>query len=62
MNTKELKVLIQAAEDLGHDDVRLGIDDSRDGKWSVAFATAHLEKCGTQQDPNVMLVFRHSNG
>ena len=56
MNISDLKILVDAAESLGHGDARLVINDSRDGNESYPAAKATLKKCGTQQDPSVMLV------
>ena len=56
MNIKELKVLVDTAIDLGHSDAKLVLNDSRDGNESYPIAIAKLKKCGTQDDPSVMLV------
>ena len=55
MKTSELKILIEAAEQLGHTDIQVVIDDSRDGNTSYTNATAELVQTGTQQDPVVLL-------
>ncbi len=57
MKTKELKTLIEAAESLGHSDIDLMLDESRDGTEAYAEARAYLVKTGTQQDPHVILAF-----
>jgi hypothetical protein len=59
MKISELKILIDAAESLGHSDARLVLNDSRDGNESYPAAKATLKKCGTQQDPDVMLVISY---
>jgi hypothetical protein len=56
MKTKELKILIEAAESLGHDDIDIMIDQSRDGQTSYVKATARLERTGDQRDEVVVLV------
>ena len=56
MTINELKVLIDTAIDLGHGEGRLHLNDSRDGYESFPEAKARLKKCGTQQNPGVMLI------
>jgi len=58
MRTKELKILIEAAESLGHWDLEMVIDNGRDGVESYTPAIASLEKVGPQQDSAVLLVIR----
>ena len=55
MRTKELKIIIETAEQLGHYDINLVIDDSRDGQKLYPTATAKLIKTGNQMDPHVVL-------
>lgn len=59
MKISELKILIDAAESLGHGDAKMVLNDSRDGNESYPTAKATLKKCGTQQDPDVMLVISY---
>lgn len=59
MKTSELKILIEAAEQLGHTDIQVFIDDSRDGNTSYTNATAELVRTGDQHDPQVILAIRY---
>lgn len=61
MNTKELSAMIKTAEDLGHRDIGLYINDSRDGEISHVRATAKLVKTGSQMDEQVILLVSYSN-
>ncbi len=58
MKASELKILIEAAEQLGHTDIQVVIDDSRDGNTSYTNATAELVQTGTQHEPVVLLAIR----
>ncbi|PCI54155.1 MAG: hypothetical protein COB36_10715 [Alphaproteobacteria bacterium] len=57
MKTDELKTLINAAESLGHKNIELVINHSRDGVSSMPLARAELIQTGSQMDPCVTLVF-----
>ena len=61
MNIKELSAMISTAESLGHKDVDLYIDDSKDDKTVYSRATARLIKSGTQMDPQVILLVSYLN-
>jgi len=56
MRTDELKTLIEAAESLGHKNIDVVINNSRDGVTSLPPGRASLMQTGTQTDPNVVLV------
>ena len=57
MKIAELKVIIETMEDLGHTDVNLVLDDSRDGQDSYPKAKAYVVKTDDQCEPCVMLAF-----
>ena len=59
MNTKELIAMIQTAHDLGHTDITLMIDESRDGEVHYARARASLTTVGDQHDPETILIFNY---
>ena len=61
MNTKELVAMIKTAEELGHSDIGIYIDDSRDGQTSHVRARARLLKTGGQMDETVILLVSYSN-
>jgi hypothetical protein len=59
MNTKELKVILETAEQLGYRDIPIVINDSRDGQDSYPLAKASLKKNTSQHDPGAMLVISY---
>lgn len=61
MKTKELMAMLKTAKQLGHDDLRIVIDDSRDGNESLVTATAVLRTGSEQMAPEVLLVIRYEN-
>jgi len=60
MKTKELKILIAAAEALGHTDIEIVLIDGRDGQEEYQEATARLIKTGCQKDPHVVIGFTYA--
>lgn len=58
MKIAELKILIQAAEDLGHHDIKVMIDDGRDGQDSYIDCHANLKDIGSQMEPSIILAIR----
>lgn len=61
MKTDELKTLIKAAEGLGHRNIRICLNDSRDGTAAYPSAVADLRQVGPVQDREVILVVSHGN-
>ena len=56
MKVSELKVLVQALEDLGEKDAAVYYDDGRDGQSSLVSVKARLKRIGDQQQPEIVLV------
>lgn len=59
MKTNELKILIQAAEDLGHKNIDLVLIDGRDGEESYPKARAKIIKTGDQREEYVAIGFTY---
>ena len=57
MQIAELKTIIATLEGLGLTEVKLVLDDSRDGEESYPDARAYVVKKGDQRESTVMLAF-----
>lgn len=61
MKTNELIAMLKTARQLGHSDLRIVIDDSRDGVESLVTAAAELRTRPTNTTPEeVLLVIRYA--
>lgn len=62
MNTVELMAMIKTAHQLGHREITLYIDESRDGELHYARASARMVTAGHQSDPQTLLVIGYADG
>ena len=62
MKTKELKAIIETAEQLGHDDIGIFIDESRDGEEYYVPAKARLHKTTNPHDYDTVILVIHNAG
>jgi hypothetical protein len=59
MKTTELMAMLKTAEQLGHKDLRIVIDEARDGQLpSYVLLTCELKQIGPQMDPEVALIMK----
>lgn len=56
MYIKELMAMLKTAEQLGHHEILLMLDESRDGETHYARAKATLVTTDSQHDPQTLLV------
>lgn len=61
MRTKELKVILDTAEQLGHSDIDMFYENGRDGVSDLTRVRAVLQQDTNQHDPSVFLVFKMDN-
>ncbi len=62
MKTTELMAMLKTAHDLGHRDITIMLDESRDGETHYAAARARLVVTSDQREPITLLIVGYDNG